>query len=1284
MQTIYIYNFAVQFHYMYFYRIFAIFALISIFILTNNEISAQSYVMNSTPITTCSGTWTDPGGPNNYSNSQNITQTITATSGQLRITFNSFRTESITFDWLEIYDGPNTNAPSLGRYGGTNNPGTITATGSSLTFVFHSDGSVNYEGWSATISCYDPTPTAMTTTNLSSCDLFYADPGGSSNYGNNLDITQTISANAANATGMNISFSQFSLAAGDTLWIYAGNNINSPLIGFYTGQQIPNDISTSSLSITFHFVSNSSGNSTGWLANISCRECISVSTLLGSPCFPDNSTSTGVAATPFCEDENPYGITFPAETGNNFNGYDFFGLDVYDNIGCLGSIPRPSWYYMQINTSGNLLLQIEQNSIATGAGLDVDFACWGPFSATDQNDFLQKLCCGEYDFHINSHSSHVPNANDGNHAGDMGGYPYGNLIDCSYSALPYEWCYIPNAQSGEFYLLLLTNYNGGAANISFNSVAQYSTANTNCELLAQVTNNGPLCEGSTIQLTCNNSQPNATYSWTGPNGFTSTAQNPIIPNANSSHSGEYTLVMTAANHTSAPATTTIVIYDNPELELSATDTILCLGESAQLTVTGATSYTWNHGLPATSSPNITPTTTNTYTVIGSSNGCRDTASIEIAVMPLPIPTISITDDVLCPNVGTIAVTGNVTSGTAPINFSYTGANFINSTSQNSQIAIDSSDCNQVINFTLDVSDIHGCEGSANASITILDNTAPTVTQPIASQQAEINNFQYVVPDLVALVETLTSDNCWGNAELTFTQSVAAGTVISTTTNITVTVTDPCNNTTQVTIVVVVPEMLIPSIVEQEEVSCFGGNNGSITVQVVGGTAPYSYQWNSTPPQTTAQAENLPAGTYTVTISDVNGITATISSTITQPDSLSLTYTLESATCGQNNGEFLTETSGGTPPYSYEWSNGADTPTLQNVAADGYSLTVTDANGCTVTVEDSIADIPGPTIDTIEVVDETCQLGNGSITVAISGGTPPYQYQWNPQASNSATIENLTTGNYHLTVSDGNECSVEADATVNEFFITAQVGEVTPDICEQHNGTVTIETEGGSGNYTYDWRNIENFEDDYAFDLAAGEYFVTVIDSVCQIPLEFTISSIPTPIACIELTYTASQFLTNQNIQFIDCSEFATEWLWDFGDGSQISIQSPSHIYTLSGNFVVTQTVSNNYNCQDSTSITIVVNESGLVYIPNSFTPNGDGLNDIFLPVCTYIQPVDFSMHIFNRWGNEVFHTNDITLGWDGTVNGKKVTQVTEFNYVIFYRDLTGKPFKKSGSVLLIP
>ena len=146
---------------MYFYRIFAIFALISIFILTNNEISAQSYVMNSTPITTCSGTWTDPGGPNNYSNYQNITQTITATSGQLRITFNSFRTES-NYDWLEIYDGSNTNAPSLGRYDGNDNPGTITATGSSLTFVFHSDGSINYEGWSATISCYDPTPTAMT------------------------------------------------------------------------------------------------------------------------------------------------------------------------------------------------------------------------------------------------------------------------------------------------------------------------------------------------------------------------------------------------------------------------------------------------------------------------------------------------------------------------------------------------------------------------------------------------------------------------------------------------------------------------------------------------------------------------------------------------------------------------------------------------------------------------------------------------------------------------------------------------------------------------------------------------------------------------------------------------------------------------------------------------------------------------------------------------------------------------------------------------------------------
>ena len=1255
-----------------------------LFLLISINSFGQNYTMSNSPITTCSGTWMDPGGTNHYSNSQNFTQTITATDGQLQITFNSFETESVSFDWLEIYDGASTNSALIGRYGGTNNPGTITATGSSLTFVFHSDGSVNRSGWSATLSCYNPIPTAMTSSTLNTCSLYYADPGGENNYNNNLNMVQTINSDIPNAIGMNITFSAFSLSAGDTLWIHAGNSTNSPLIGTYTGTQLPGNISTPSLSVTFHFVSNNTGNSIGWLANISCEQCISVSTLQGSPCFPDVSSSTGVAASPFCEDENPYGITFPSETGTNFNGYDFFGLSEDSNVGCLLSIPRPSWYYMQINTPGNLLLQIEQNSIATGIGLDVDFACWGPFQATDQNDFLQKLCCGEYEFHINSHSSHVPSASSGNHTNDMGGYPYGNLIDCSYSYLPYEWCYIPNAQSGEFYLLLLTNYNGGAANISFNSVAQYSTANTNCELLALVTNNGPLCEGDTLQLICNNNQTNATFAWSGPNGFTSTAQNPTIPNVGTQNSGEYTLVITAGGHSSAPATTTVVVNSNPELQLNVTDSILCLGESAQISVSGATNYTWNQGLSAHNNQNVTPTSTTTYTVIGSNNNCSDTASVEISVVPPPVPNIVTPSGTFCPTIGSVNINATISNGTNPIQYNYTGANFVNPTSQNSEILIDSSDCNQVILLTLNVTDFHGCTGMDTASITILDNSAPVVTLPIAAQDAEINNLQYVIPDLSDLVENLTSDNCWENAQLTFTQSIAAGTPITTTTTVTVTVTDPCNNTTQVSIVIEVPDALIPAITDQNNISCFGGNDGTISVQVVGGVAPYSYNWSCTPPQTTAQAQNLPAGTYTVTISDVNGITTTISATLTQPDSLQLTYTKETATCDQANGAIFINISGGTTPYNYNWSNGSTSANLTNVTAGEYTLTVTDANECTITITDSIANIPGPVIDSIEITDETCHLTNGAITISHSGGTAPYHYQWSEQTVNQPNINNLSTGNYSVTIEDANGCIVEAETFVGEFSFTAGVESVTPDICEQQNGTATLFAQGGSGNYTYDWRNVENFEENRAFDLAAGTYSVTVIDSVCQIPLNFTITSIPIPIACIEMTSTIAQYLTNQSIQFLDCSDFTTDWFWDFGDNSHSTLQNPSHIFTNAGTYIITLTASNEYGCTDSDSISITINESGLVYIPNSFTPNGDGLNDIFKPICTYIQPVDFNMYIFNRWGNEVFRTSDINAGWDGTINGQKVHQVTEFNFIIFYRDLTGKPFKESGSVLLIP
>ncbi len=221
-----------------------------------------------------------------------------------------------------------------------------------------------------------------------------------------------------------------------------------------------------------------------------CLVFSSITTMAQSPC-----DFGGI--NPFCTDENPLGITYPSGTGSSNAGV-FLGSS---SAGCLGSSPRAAWYYMRIENPGDLLLYIEQFNTA-GAGIDVDFACWGPFPTSDIPTFLSDLCNGTYELYTGSASSHRPSG--GNHQNNTGSYPTpanwtGNnipMVDCSYYADPTEWCYIPNGQWGEIYLLLITNFNGSSGTITFTAEdVPYAQATTDCTVLMGLESNAPICEG---------------------------------------------------------------------------------------------------------------------------------------------------------------------------------------------------------------------------------------------------------------------------------------------------------------------------------------------------------------------------------------------------------------------------------------------------------------------------------------------------------------------------------------------------------------------------------------------------------------------------------------------------------------------------------------------------------------------------------------------------------------------------------------------------------------------
>lgn len=530
------------------------------------------------------------------------------------------------YDYVTIYNGVGLSGTVLAELYGTGSittPITSTDPTGALTIRFVSDNSVVLGGFEFRVQCVYPIP--MSDTPLSGCSFLWSDPVGTVGY-NNQDLTQTICSDEGEP--LSVLFSQFSLEPGDVLYVYDGNTTTAPLLGAFTGNSIPSNMISSGDCLTFYFERNSNSLNSSWVASINCVTCTPASTASGSPCAIDNIH-------PFCTGETQ--TTY--YSGTTGNAKDFFGLSS-GYLGCLGVAQAPAWYFMRIDDPGDMTIHIEQHS-STGTPLDVDFACWGPFAAASTEDFVQNLCCGYYSFNISFHPSNTGYyLDDGYNAwGAVPNYPFPNLVDCSYDPQTWEECHINSAQSGDYYLLLITNYSGyssgSTGTISFS--ATEGEATTDCGIVAEVSNDGPYCVGDTIHLFCNDPQQGATYQWEGPGGWTSTAVNPVIYPATASMNGNtYTLVKTLNGVSSAPASTTIeVIPVNTYISVNPPTASICRGSSATLvgsSVTGyQNSYSWSTG-QHNQQITVSPTTTTTYSLTQTVAGrCTGHATVTVNV-----------------------------------------------------------------------------------------------------------------------------------------------------------------------------------------------------------------------------------------------------------------------------------------------------------------------------------------------------------------------------------------------------------------------------------------------------------------------------------------------------------------------------------------------------------------------------------------------------------------------------------------------------------------------------
>jgi hypothetical protein len=686
------------------------------------------------------------------------------------------------------------------------------------------------------------------------------------------------------------------------------------------------------------------------------------------------------------------------------------------------------------------------------------------------------------------------------------------------------------------------------------------------------------CNGGnngSINLTVTNGASPYTYKWSN----AATTQD-----INNLAAGSYSVTVTDSKKCTASITTALT--EPASLNVSASIN----GSSATVNAYGGMppyTYAWTGGLTGDNQTNLA---NGSYTVTATdANKCKASTTVVInkVVTNNPIPEVSSCNgfsaaissqkNISCNGANDGSINVDVSSGTPPYIYSWSNG----ATSQDiSNLSAGT--------FTVTVSDQHRCSATASAVITqpVLlavkltgTNTCPGVSggSAIASVSGGVGPYSYK----------------WSNGENDQTINNLSDGAYS----VTVTDSKGCSANGSVTIAQSGSMTLSAAATN---ISCYGNTNGSISLSVTGESAPYKYKWSNG--AATEDLANLAAGGYTVTVTDSKGCSASASANITAPDALT-------ASSSSNGGNATVSANGGTSPYTYSWTGGLTGAAQSNLASGTYTVTVTDANKCTattsITVNKEVENKCAGFSTAIGLQDNpSCNAGNdGRINLIVSMGASPFNFKWSNGAT-SKDLTNLTAGSYSVEVTDANNCSAKASATITEpaaFTVTATG---TSSCAGSATGTATVNTSGGTGPYTYQWSNGSG--DQNINNLESGTYTVTVTDAnKCSATGSVNI----TPLGAINITSTTTNpnchGMSNGSIN-ITVSGGLSPYTYSWSNGA--ATQDINNI--AAGSYTVT--VKDMRSCNASISIVLsepsapsassTVNESSATIAANGGTP----------------------------------------------------------------------------------
>ena len=858
-------------------------------------------------------------------------------------------------------------------------------------------------------------------------------------------------------------------------------------------------------------------------------------------------------------------------------------------------------------------------------------------------------CQGETEVYIDSNNT-APTAYIDNLSGT-------NALSCNVTSIEI------NAQGGVQYAWDNALWGGGSSQ-TITTPGTYRvtvTARNGCTASTSITigndNEPPTVyvnsTNNSYELNCSVSQINVTasgngisYAWSGGSnttGYTNVFTNP----------GTYTVTASGSNGCNNTATVTITSnYSAPDINISnesGTTVLDCNNQQIHVVVTGQNAtYLWNDGY---TTADRTFYSHGQYTVTATgANGCSASLSIGITEN-MVLPTVSITNNTGSSELNCINTSISLTANGGQMYAWDDGTMSPTNTVSTPGL------------YTVTATAANGCTNTATVTI----SQAPVFN-------AEITNIGTIncYGESTSVTVTATGGNPaysyeWSDGQNTQTATgLLAG-------SYTVTVRDSGGCSVALQCNVTQPIEMQASVVSRDLIC--GVSQGSLNAVVIGGTQPYNYTWSNG--ITTAENTNVIVGQYGLTVVDINNCMATASAQVSMQGMLSVNaHVTQQISChGYNDGIVAAEAPNAAEPLFYTWSTGNASPEIYNLFEGSYMVTVTDAWGCTGQAGVNLVSPPEMNLQTY-IENPLCyDSRDGKIIATAFGGVAPYTYLWNTSSTDSE-LSNIGMGTYTLTISDAAGCSsvksvmLEAPAPIVVETSTSEIK------CNgDKDGKIEVEVSGGVEPYSYSIDGLARPSTSSVFsNMTAGYYTVRVTDNNGCVVAKPTLLSQP-DVLQVE-TLVEHPFCRGSRTGSIELKATGgTEPYMYYWNNSKGDVSIMQNMYA--GEYVV-GVIDGNECKSEEILITLTDVDVPCLRIPNVFTPNGDGVNDIWEIVNIDMFP-EAEVYVFNRWGQLMYTSKGYTEPWDGRYRGHFVPTGT-YMYII---DLFNDEEPYEGTVTII-